>query len=110
MRTVTTIALALLVSFLVAPLPRAQACGGSYSMSPEDFVTSAAYQYLSQHEPDGTDASWSVESVSIAEGTAHTLIRWNGRVHTLTLTEDEGRWTVTRWRARPSPVAPTAGS
>ncbi|MBN8610136.1 MAG: hypothetical protein J0L92_06115 [Deltaproteobacteria bacterium] len=110
MRTITTIAVALLVSLVLSPLPRAQACGGSYSMSPEDFVTGAAYQYLAQHEPRGTDTSWSVESVSIAEGTAHTLIRWNGRLHTLTLTEAQGRWTVTGWRARPSPVAPTSGS
>lgn len=110
MRTIATIALALLLSFTLSPLPRAQACGGSYTVSPEAYVSSAAYQYLAEREPDGADTSWSVESVSIAEGTAYALVRWNGRLHTLTLTLAEDRWTVTRWRARPAPAAPTPGS
>lgn len=110
MRTLATIALCLSVSFAVVPAPAAHACGGSYSMSPEDFVTSAAYAYLAGREPRGADASWRVESVSIADRTALASIRWNGRLHSLTLVAVDGGWVVRRWRARPLPADVTAAS
>ncbi len=106
MRTIATIALALSFSFALIPAPRAHACGGTYSRSPEDYVASAAYAYLLQQETPGPDVTWSVEEVSISEGTAHTVVRWNGRIHTLSLVaRADGAWDVTRWRARPLPAA-----
>lgn len=110
MRTIATIALSLSLSFALVPTPSAQACGGSYSMSPEDFVTSAAYAYLAGREPSGADASWRVESVSISDQTALASIRWNGRLHSLTLVAVDGGWAVRQWRARPLPADTTAAS